>query len=144
MGILKEKRYLGMVGNVLTLIGVFLPFVSITVSLFGVSAGGATLSLIAGAPFYGILVLVASIFSLLVIFSDKLVAKVPFFEKLQNQKLALIAAIVSAVAVLINALSLPGSTGGLGTISLGFGFWVMVVGVVASVAYPIIYKGENN
>ena len=143
MGILKEKRYLGMVGNILTLVGVFLPFCSITVSLFGVSAGGATLSLIGGAPFWGILVLAASIFALLVIFSDKLAAKVPFFEKLQNQKFALYAAIVSAVAVIINALSLPGSTGGLGTISLGFGFWLMVIGVVASVAYPIIYKGDK-
>jgi len=143
MEILKTKKYLGMVGNILTLVGTFLPFCSITVSLFGVSAGGATLSLISGAPFWGILVLAASIFALLVIFSDKLADKVPVFAKLQNQKFALFAAIVSAVAVIINALSLPGSTGGLGTISLGFGFWLMVIGVVASVAYPIIYKGDK-
>lgn len=143
MGILKEKRYLGIVGNLLVLIGTFLPFVSITVSLFGISAGGASLSLIAGAPFYGILVILASVFALLVIFSDKLAAKVPFFEKLQNQKLALIAAIVAAVAVVINVVSLPGSTGGLGTISLGFGFWIMVVGLVASIAYPLLYKGDK-
>ena len=143
MGILKEKRYLGIVGNALLLVSVFLPFVSITVSLFGISAGGASVSLIAGAPLYGIIVLLASVFSLLVIFSDKLADKVPFFEKLKNQKLALIAAIVSAVAVLINVLSLNGSTGGLGTISLGFGFWLMVIGLVASIAYPLLYKGDK-
>ncbi len=139
MEILKTKKYLGMVGNILTLVGTFLPFCHFKLFLFGEKSA----SLISDAPFWGILVLAASIFALLVIFSDKLADKFPVFAKLQNQKFALIAAIVSAVAVIINALSLPGSTGGLGTVSLEFGFWLLIIGVVASVAYPIIYKGDK-
>ena len=144
MSILREKRYLGMLGSILVIVGVLLPFVSITVSLFGVSAGSTSLSLIAGAPLYGILVLAASVFSLLVIFSDKLAGKIAFFEKLQNQKLVLIASIVSAVLVIINAISVPGSIGGFGSITFGFGFWLIVIGLVANIAYPFLYKGETK
>ena len=142
MSILKEKRYLGMIGNILVIIGTFLPFVSITVSFLGVSAGGASLSLISGAPFYGILVILASVVGLLVIFSDKLADKFAFLEKLKNQKITVITTIISAVLVIINVISLPGAGGVLGNVSLGFGFWLMVIGLVASLAYPFVYKGE--
>ncbi|MBO6232482.1 MAG: hypothetical protein J6N78_00205 [Clostridia bacterium] len=143
MEILKTKKYLGMIGTALVIVGLFLPFASISVSLFGVSAGSTSISLFSGAPFYAILVLACSILSLLVIFSDKLADKAAFFEKLKNQKIVAIASIVSAVLVIINAVSVPGSAGGFGKVSLGFGFWIIVVGLVAAIAYPFLYKGEN-
>lgn len=146
MNILKEKKYLGMVGAVLVIIGLFLPFVSVSVSFLGVSNSQST-SWIGSGEFGAILTLILSVITLLVIFSDKLADKVAFFEKLKNQKITLIPTVISAL-LLIFSITQVSSVSGLagafgGSISLGFGFWLIVIGLVACVAYPFLYKGEN-
>ena len=146
MEILKTKRYLGMVGAALVIIGLFLPFVTVSVSLFGVSNSQST-SWIGAGGLDAILVLILSVVTLLMIFSDKLVEKVPFFEKFTNQKLTLVPTALSALLLIIsiaNASSAFGIVGSLGSVGFGFGFWLIIIGLVACAAYPFIYKGENN
>ena len=137
MDYLKNSKILGIVGNALVAVGCFLPFVS--VSVFGISQSA---SYIQGD---GAFVLILSIIALVMIFADKLVDKVPFLEKVKNPKLTLIPTALSAILVIIavvNSTSAGGLGGGLVNVSFGFGFWMIVVGLVASAVYPFLYKGE--
>lgn len=146
MEILKQKRYLGMVGAILVIVGLFLPFVTVSVSFLGVSKSEST-SWIGAGGFDAVLVLILSVVTLLMIFSDKLADKVAFFGKLSNQKLTLIPTVISALLLIFSisqASTAMGIVGSLGSVSFGIGFWLIVVGLVACVAYPFIYKGENN
>ena len=144
MNILKEKKYLGMAGAILVIIGLFLPFVTVSVSFLGVSNSQST-SWIGAGGFDAILVLIFSVITLLMIFADKLADKVAFFEKLKNQKLTLIPTVLSALLLIYSvtqASSAMGIVGSLGSVAFGFGFWLIVIGLVACVAYPFLYKGE--
>jgi len=139
MNMLKEKKYLGIAGNALIIIGLFLPLVSIPSSISGLmaSAGVANSFMSSGV---GIILLIASVLSLVIIFADK----IPALSKLDNQKLTLIPTAVSAFIVIgniVNASSILalGASAGIG---LGIGVWVCIIGLVACVAYPFIYKGE--
>ena len=146
MEILKQKRYLGMVGAILVIVGLFLPFITVSVSFLGVSNSQST-SWIATGGFDAILVLLLSVVTLLMIFSDKLADKVAFFGKFSNQKLTLVPTVISALLLIFSvtqASSAMGIVGSLGSVSFGIGFWLIIVGLVACVAYPFIYKGENN
>lgn len=137
MDYLKNSKILGIVGNALVAVGCFLPFIS--VSVFGISQSA---SYIQGD---GVFVLILSIIALVMIFADKLVEKVPFLEKVRNPKLTLIPTAISAILVVIaivNSTSAGGLGGGLVNVSFGFGFWMIVIGLVASAAYPFLYKGE--
>lgn len=143
MSFVKEKKYLGMLGNALLIIGVFLPFVSVSVSLFGISQS-TSVSYIQGD---GIFVLILAIISLLMIFADKLSEKVAFFGKLVNPKLTLIPTAISIILLIIDVSNSSGAASiysSLASVSLGFGFWIMVIGLVALVAYPFLYKGDSK
>lgn len=135
---LKNTKILGIAGNALLLVGTFLPmFSALGISISYVAKGGD-----------GILVFFLAIISLLIVFADKIKSNIPFFEKLTNQKLTLIPSIISAILIIINAFSINSQSGNiLGAIikpTLGFGFYVMVIGLVAAIAYPFVYKGENK
>lgn len=132
---LKNTKILGIVGNALLLIGTFLPM--FVVSFLGLSQ---SVSFIQGAD--GVIVALLSIASLLIIFADKLSSKVPFFEKLTNQKLTLVTTAISAILLIIAVSSVSKSYGSL--TSFGFGFYVMILGLVGAIAYPFLYKGENK
>lgn len=143
MSLVKEKKYLGMIGNALLIIGVFLPFVTVTVSLFGISQS-QSISYIQGD---GIFVLILAAISLLMIFADKLAPKVAFFAKLVNPKLTLIPTVISVLLLIIDVSNSSGAAStysSLASVSLGFGFWIMVIGVIALVAYPFLYKGDST
>ena len=145
MNVLKEKKYLGMAGAILVIIGLFLPFITVSVSFLGVSNSQST-SWIGTGGLDAILVLILSVVALLIIFSDKLADKVAFFGKLKNQKLTLIPTVLSALLLILSitqASSAMGIVGSLGSTSFGIGFWLIIVGLVACVAYPFIYKGEE-
>ena len=140
MDYLKNSKILGICGNALLAIGVFLPMVS--VSVFGISQ---SVSYISGD---GIFVLILSIIALVMIFADKLEDKVPFFAKLKNPKLTLVTTAISAILLIIDTLNVSKVTGGvagsLASVNFGIGFWIMIIGVVAAAVYPFLYKGENN
>ena len=147
MEILREKRYLGMLGNVLILIGTFLPLLTITVSFLGVSNSQSLSYFQAGAPAY--ITILCTIASLLMIFSDLLESKVPFLGKFQNQKLTLIPTAISAALLILNVMNYNTSgtsalLSSVGKSTWGIGFWVMIVGFVAAAVYPFLYKGSSK
>ena len=142
MSLVKEKKYLGMIGNALLIIGVFLPFVTVTVSLFGISQS-QSISYIQGD---GIFVLILAAISLLMIFADKLAPKVAFFAKLVNPKLTLIPTVISVLLLIIDVSNSSGAAStysSLASVSLGFGFWIMVIGVIALVAKYVVSISED-
>ncbi|MBO6232538.1 MAG: hypothetical protein J6N78_00495 [Clostridia bacterium] len=141
MEILKTKKYLGIAGNALIILGLFLPMISMpsTVSSFMSNIGIPTSFISSGV---GILILILSVLSLVIIFSDKIPA---LSSKLSNQKLTLIPTAISALIIIsniINASSILalGASAGIG---LGIGVWIIIIGLVAAIAYPFLYKGEN-
>ena len=132
---LKNTKLLGIIGNALVLVGTFLPMY--TISLFGISK---SVSFIQGE---GVFVTILTVISLLIIFADKLSDKVPFFEKLTNQKLTLVTSAISAIVLIITVSRVSGT--GYGSLfSFGFGFYLLIIGLIAAVAYPLLYKGENK
>ena len=149
---LKNTKILGIIGNALIAVSVFLPFY--VVNALGASVGTSLMDLdklglaAVGVSGNGIWILLLAILNLVIIFSDKLVASVPALEKLKNQKLALVPAIVVALLIFIpfgtimSMANAASSFGASNAIALGFGFWTMIIGLVASVAYPFLYKGE--
>lgn len=147
MEILREKRYLGMLGNVLILVGAFLPLMTISVSFLGVSQSQSFSYIQAGGA--GWLTIALTVVSLLMVFSDFLETKVPFFGKFGNQKLTLIPTGISAVILILNVMNYGASgasalVSSLGKQTWGIGFWIIIVGLVASAVYPFLYKGSNK
>lgn len=143
MEMLREKKYLGIVGAAITIVGLFLPLINMPDSI-GRLAGGIPNSFISGSA--GILILICCAVTLLIIFADKLADKVPFFEKLQNQKLTLIPTAIAAVIVIsniMNASAVMAFGSALG-ISYGIGVWAVAIGLVVTAVYPFIYKGDSN
>ena len=140
MEILKTKKYLGIAGNALLIIGLFLPFISAPSAALNILAAfGVPTSFIASGV--GILILILSLASLAIIFADKLADKVPALSKLDNQKYTLIPTAISGFIVLSNVFNaLPNLKAGIG---LGIGIWICIIGIVACAAYPFLYKGEN-
>ena len=146
MSLIKEKKYLGIIGYSFIIIGAFLPLVTVSVSFLGVS-NSQSVSWAAGngGGADGIIAIILCVIGLLMIFADKLSDKVTFFGKLVNPKLTLIPTVLTAILLIIDMSSVSGSgLGALANISWGFGFWVIVIGLVAAVAYPFVYKGENK
>ena len=131
MDMFRQKKYLGIAGNGITIVGLFLPILNVSGANFISS-------------FPGILILILSVLSLLIIFSDKLSANVPFFEKLKNQKLTLICTGISAVLLIVNIMNASAimAFGRAFGVSYGIGVWAMGIGLVVSAIYPFLYKGE--
>ena len=147
MSFVKEKKYLGMIAHALIIIGTFLPLMTISVSFLGVSNSQSFSYIQAGGA--GWLTLMLSLVALLMIFADKFEDKVPAFAKLSNQKFTLIPTVISAVILIINLQNYNASgasalVSSLGSASFSIGFWVIVVGLVAAVAYPFLYKGDSK
>lgn len=135
---LKTTKILGIVGAILLIVGNFFPFV--TVKLFGMKE---SVSFMEGD---GIFTLILGIIALAMVLIDFILAKIPegkfkFLFKLRNQKLLLIPAIISAIIVIIDITNTLDESYGLAHI--GFGFWVLVIGIVALAAHAFIYKGNK-
>lgn len=143
---IKGTKILGIIGNLILAVAVFLPVLTVSVSLFGISQS-QSISYIQGD---GIFVLILAIVNLLIIFADKLSEKFAFMKKLSNQKFTLIptAIIVILLIVLISgkssAIGQLGSYASLANISYGIGFWLLWIGAVISAIYPFLYKGNET
>lgn len=147
MSFVKEKKYLGMIAHALIIIGTFLPLMTISVKFLGVSNSQSFSYIQAGGA--GWLTLILSVIALLMIFADKLEEKVPFFANLANQKFTLIPTAISAIILIINLQNYTSSgasalVSSLGAASFSIGFWIIVVGLVAAVVYPFLYKGDSK
>ena len=131
---LKTTKILGAVGAMLLIIGNFFPFM--TIKFFG----KRSINFIDGN---GVFTLILGIIALLLIFIDLIIAKIPegkanFLYKLRNPKWLLVPGILSAIIILVDS----GDVFELG--SPGFGFWLLVIGVVAVIAHAFIYKGDQE
>lgn len=139
---LTKTKLLGIVGAIVTIIGVFLPFATVSANILGYKAS-ESVSFIEGD---GIFVLILSIVALLMLFSNMLANKVAFFGKLSKPKLVLIPTVLSIIVLvydMINAGEVVGELGGLVKVSYGIGTWVMWIGLIATAIFPFVYKGEE-
>ena len=140
MEILREKRYLGILGNALILIGLFLPIISMPESVAKYAAAVTSNTLISSGT--GIVIAILTVISLVIIFADKISA----LSKFDNQKLTLVPTIISAIIIImniVNASSIMAIGAALG-ISYGIGVWVIAIGLVLAVVYPFLYKGNST
>ena len=144
MSMLSQKRYLGMIGGALMLLGVFLPLVNVTSTTYGIQTTAAGGSIMATGGGIAILMLLCAVATLVVVFADK----IPALASLNNQKLTLIPAIIYGIIgglILSGAMSTTGTYllgAAINNVTLGIGGWICLLGVVANVVYPLIYKGE--
>jgi len=135
LSVLKSTKILGIVGSILLIIGTLFPFY--TVSFLGIKA---SVKLIENTT--GKIMLIVGIISLAMIFIDFIISKIPegkatFLLNLRNQKLILIPAAIVLILLIVSANQ---DTYGLG--KLAFGFYLLLIGIIALVAYPFMYKGE--
>ena len=138
---LKNTKILGIVGNALIAVSVFLPvitsnFTSDSASLMNLTEAHS------GALNMGIWILILAIINLVIIFADKLTGTVPVLEKISNQKFTLVPLIVAAILTFVAINSIMSIPMASLAVSYGFGFWTLIVGFVASAVYPFLYKGE--
>lgn len=139
---LTKTKLLGIVGTIITIIGVFLPFATVSANILGYKAS-ESVSFIEGD---GVFILILSVVTLLMLFSNMLANKVEFFRKLSKPKLVLTPTVISIgilVYNMINAGEVVGELGGLVKVSYGIGTWVMWIGLIATAIFPFIYKGEE-
>lgn len=134
LSVLKSTKILGIVGSILLIIGTLFPFY--TVSFLGIKA---SVKLIENTT--GKIMLIVGIISLAMIFIDFIISKIPegkatFLLNLRNQKLILIPAAIALILLIVSANQ---DTYGLG--KLAFGFYLLLIGIIALVAYPFMYKG---
>lgn len=135
LSVLKSTKILGIVGSILLIIGTLFPFY--TVSFLGIKA---SVKLIESTT--GKIMLIVGIISLAMIFIDFIISKIPegkatFLLNLRNQKLILIPAAIALILLIVSANQ---DTYGLG--KLAFGFYLLLIGIIALVAYPFMYKGK--
>ena len=134
LSVLKNTKILGIIGAILLIIGNFFTFASVKVLWVEQSV-----SFIEGN---GVFVLILGILALLIVFIDFILSKIPegklkFLFKLRNQKIVLIPAIISAIILFIvgsDAFEMG---------SAGLGFYLLLIGVIALVIYPFLYKGDK-
>ena len=135
MDILKTKKYLGFAGVALVILSCFLNFCEI--KLWGFTAGAVT----ALESFRGFIVLLGAIYCLLVLINKFLKEKLPeeFYEKVAKftDNKWLWAGI--ALEVIGFAWLLIYTRG----VSKSIGFYLMIIGIVATIAHAILYKGEE-
>lgn len=143
---LKNTKLLGIIGAIVTIIGLFLPFATVTAKALGIKYSESVTYIQAD----GIFVLILTIITLLMIFSDKLSEKVAFFKKLSNVKLVLIPTILSAIILIFdmaNAASVIGDASSSlvkAEVSYGIGLWVLWIGLIATAVFPFLYKKSEN
>lgn len=139
---LKNTKLLGIVGAILTLVGVFLPFATVSANVLGYKYS-ESVNFIEGD---GVIVLILTIITLLIIFADMLSNKVAFFEKISKAKLVLIPTIISIIVLVYDMTTVSDAMGELGSlkdlvkVSYGIGTWVMWLGLIATAVFPFLYK----
>ena len=135
---IKNTKILGIIGNVLVILALFLPTAVIKADILGVKE---SLQYIKGD---GKILLVLSIINLIIIFADKI--PLSFLKGFTNVKVTAISTIIEII-ILIN-FSVKGGDALVGNAyiksSWGIGFYLMWVGVVVSMLCPIIYREKNK
>lgn len=143
MELIKNKRVLALVGIIGLILGIMLPYY--TVTFFGYSTSVSLWGYLEGK----IIFLLTLAFAL-IIFKDVVEKYVPqlfnnvvgrIVEKIENPKFALIpTALVAGYAIyLITQLDVASDY-----ISYGLGFYVLWIGILALIGHAIFYKKEKS
>ncbi len=143
---LKSTKLLGIIGAIVTIIGLFLPFATVTAKAFGIKHSESITYIQAD----GLYVLLLAVITLLMIFSDKLSEKVAFFRKISNMKLVLVPTVLAAIILIFDMINAADVVGDVSTslvsaeISYGIGLWVLWIGLIATAIFPFIYKKDET
>lgn len=142
----KNIKYIGVAGCALVAIGNFLPFATVTASMFGVSAS-ESVNFISGD---GKFVFALAILAALLILGKQLSSKINFFnrdlfDKLFNYWWGAIVPLGIALAITIyDAANVNDVTGGYSyagvDVSFGIGFYIILVGMVAGIGSVLFEK----
>lgn len=141
MEIIKNKRILAIIGLVSLLLGVFLPYY--TLSLLGYSD-----SISLWGYWEGKIVFILILANALFIFSDYIKKYIPqlynsllgkLIEKANNPKLSIIPTILCAAFIIYMFLDYGDASGYL---DFGIGFYLLWIGIVCLVLHSIFYKKQ--
>lgn len=137
----KKTKILGIIGNALIAVSVFLPVIanklgSQTANLMELTKAHSD------ALNMGIWILLLAIANFVIIFADKLSEQIPVLGKIANQKLTLIPTIVGGILAFVAINSLMSIPGASLVVAFSFGFWTLIAGYAIALIYPFLYKGE--
>ena len=119
----KNCMWITIAGCALVLIGCFLPFAKVTVLGFS-----QAVNYIDGD---GVIVLIAIIVSAVLVF-------------LKKEKISLISTGIATIVTLYDAINVSHVTGSssLGGVSLGIGFWIILIGLIIAIVLPLLPKNK--
>lgn len=143
MELIKNKRILAAVGIVGLLLGLMLPYYSLTVFGYSVSTS-------LWGYWEGKVIFVLTLASGLIIFKDLAQKYVPqlfnnpvgkTIEKINNPKFALVPSIMVAVYAIYLLTQLDVSSD---YIKYGLGFYILWIGIIALIGHAIFYKNQQT
>lgn len=119
----KNCMWITIAGCALVLIGCFLPFAKVSVLGFS-----QAVNYIDGD---GVIVLIAIIVSAVLVF-------------LKKEKISLISTGIATIVTLYDAINVSHVTGSssLGGVSLGIGFWIILIGLIIAIVLPLLPKNK--
>lgn len=134
---IRNTKVLGIIGNAVVILSVFLNAVVIEASILGFKQ---SLQYIQGD---GKILLVLSIVNLIIIFAEKIAPE--SLKALANTKITAITSLIELI-IIIN-FTIKGADLGITeyvTWHWGIGFYLMWIGAVLSMIFPLIYKDQSN
>lgn len=134
---LKNTKILGILGNVLVIVSLFCTWIVVEAKGFGLRG---IAQLIEGTS--GKWELVLSILSLIIIFSENI--PYDFFKKFTNMKFTLIPTAIQLILVVNNIFKANGVKSEGLSYHFGLGFYLMLLGIIALLAFPFVYKQESK
>ena len=138
MKILKNNKVVGMVGMLLMFIGTIAPFYVVKILSLSTSA-----SLIKN--WKGIVIILLIVAGLLFMFRDKVVELVPslkdnpFTKKVQSLKYKFLCVLVGIIIGLV-ILILIADSESLKYVSFGWGFYVLIIGIILTALHAYFYE----
>lgn len=141
--LIENKRILALVGILGNVLGIILPFYTIT--FFGYTSSAAAID-----SWVGIVLLIFVILSGVVIFSDLIKSKFPevlnnsfgkFIEKVNDPKFGFVPAVIIALFIIY---LISKTKDFLNVLDFGIGFYLMCLGVLGFVGHGIFYKGNKK
>ena len=136
MNKLKETKILGIIGNAIIILSLFLTWATAGSTQYESITKAS--QLISGS--YGKLALLLSIISFLIIFAENIPIK--FFESLTNIKLTYISSFIQLL-IIVNSIHAYFTYSDSDIyMKFGLGFYLMIVGVFCMLIFPILYKQD--
>lgn len=142
----KKTNLLGLVGAIISVVAVFLPYATATVSIFGYSESVNALS-----GWEGWVILVVMIITLVSLFEDYIKKAAPKFfdsafgkkfEIVNKPKSAIAAAVIIIFCNVVELIQAGNHSSSFVKVGMGIGFFLLFVGAAFLIAYAILSK-EN-